>query len=126
MNEVNDIQPQNELPGSENYGADMLAVNQETEAEYSVDELKELREKNDELKAAIAEQKRIIQKNWGLFGNSRRRRIEAKDKLAKLQKEQAEISEEIETQEALAEIQKSMADMKKSMDELKSLMDSIG
>ena len=125
MNEVNDIQPQNELPGSENYGADMLAVNQETEAEYSVDELKELREKNDELKAAIAEQKRIIQKNWGLFGNSRRRRIEAKDKLAKLQKEQAEISEEIETQEALAEIQKSMADMKKSMDELKSLMDSI-
>ena len=104
----------------------MLAVNQETEAEYSVDELKGLREKNDELKAAIAEQERIIQKNWGLFGNSRRRRIEAKDKLAKLQKEQAEISEEIETQEALAGIQKSMADMKKSMDELKSLMDSIG
>lgn len=126
MNEVNDIQPQNELPGSENYGADMLAVNQETEAEYSVDELKELREKNDELKAAIAEQERIIQKNWGLFGNSRRRRIEAKDKLAKLQKEQAEIAEEIETQEALAEMQKSLADMKKSMDELKSLMDSIG
>lgn len=143
MNEVNDIQPQNELPGSENYGADMLAVNQETEAEYSVDELKELREKNDKLKAAIAEQKRIIekndelkaaiaeqeriiQKNWGLFGNSRRRRIEAKDKLAKLQKEQAEIAEEIETQEALAEMQKSLEDMKKSMDELKSLMDSIG
>lgn len=126
MNEVNDIQPQNELPGSENYGADMLAVNQETEAEYSVDELKGLREKNDELKATIAEQERIIQKNWGLFGNSRRRRIEAKDKLAKLQKEQAEISEEIETQETLAGIQKSMADMKKSMDELKSLMDSIG
>lgn len=126
MNEVNDIQPQNELPGSENYGADMLAVNQETEAEYSVDELKELREKNDELKAAIAEQERIIRRNWGLFGNSRRRRTEAKDKLAKLQKEQVEISEEIETQEALAEMQKSLADMKKSMGELKSLMDSIG
>lgn len=126
MNEDNDIQPQNELPGSENYGADMLAINQETETEYSVDELKELREKNDNLKAAIAEQERIIRKNWGLFGNSRKRRIEAKDKLAKLQKEQAEIAEEIETQEALAEMQKSLADMKKSMDELKSLMDSIG
>ena len=126
MNEVNSIQPQTELPGSENYGADMLAVNQETEAEYGVDELKELRGKNDELKAAIAEQERIIRRNWGLFGNSRKRRTEAKDKLAKLQKEQAEISEEIETQEALAEMQKSLADMKKSMDELKSLMDSIG
>lgn len=126
MNEVNGIQPQTELPGSENYGADMLAVNQETEAEYSVDELKKLREKNDELKAAIAEQERIIRRNWGLFGNSRRRRTEAKDKLAKLQKEQVEVSEEIETQEALAEMQKSLADMKKSMDELKSLMDSIG
>lgn len=126
MNEVNGIQPQTELPGSENYGADMLAVNQKTEAEYSVDELKELREKNDELKAAIAEQERIIRRNWGLLGNSRKRRTEAKDKLAKLQKEQAEISEEIETQEALAEMQKSLADMKKSMDELKSLMDSIG
>ena len=126
MNEVNGIQPQTELPGSENYGADMLAVNQETEAEYSVDELKKLREKNDELKAAIAEQERIIRRNWGLFGNSRRRRTEAKDKLAKLQKEQVEISGEIETQEALAEMQKSLADMKKSMGELKSLMDTIG
>ena len=125
MNEVNGIQPQTELPGSENYGADMLAVNQETEAEYGVDELKELRGKNDELKAAIAEQERIIRRNWGLLGNSRKRRTEAKDRLAKLQKEQTEILEEIETQEALAEMQKSLADMKKSMDELKSLMDSI-
>ena len=87
-------------PNSNSCGAKTLSINQNASAADNYQRLKALCKKAGELTEAIVKQEQIIQENRGFFGGKRKRRTEAKEALARLQKEQAEVSQEIKNLES--------------------------
>ena len=78
----------------------MLSINQTAASADNYQQLKVLCKKAGELTEAIVKQEQIIRENRGFFGGKRKRRAEAKEALAGLQKEQAEVSQKIKNLES--------------------------
>ena len=87
-------------PNLNSYGAEMLSINQTAASADNYQQLKALCKKAGELTEAIVKQEQIIRENRGFFGGKRKRRAEAKEALAGLQKEQAEVSQKIKNLES--------------------------